>query len=64
MGKKKSEDLEVTFRTDKKVFEETPTRKIKSVILTIEYENPLAYGYPEVCHWCDSYSFDPKNFKR
>lgn len=29
--------------------------KIKKVVITFTYENPQAYGYPEVCNWDKSY---------
>jgi hypothetical protein len=29
--------------------------KIKSITIDYHYENPQAYGYPELCFWHDKY---------
>ena len=53
-----SNEIEVKFTIDSEAFKETPNKKISGVTLIIEYENPLAYGYPEVYHWSTEYEFD------
>ena len=36
---------------------ETPTSHIRDIKITIYYENPKAYGYPEVSYWSKEYCF-------
>ena len=59
-----SHNIKVEFKIDSKVFTETPTKKISGVTLIIEYDNPQAYGYPEVCHWSEEYGFDVDEIRR
>ena len=54
----------VELSINKDAFLETPVKKISNVKLVIEYENPQAYGYPEVCHWLEEYKFDVNNIRR
>ena len=57
-------NITVEFEIDSKVFTETSTKKISSVVLVVEYDNPKAYGYPEVCHWSEEYEFDVDEIRR
>lgn len=50
--------MKVEFTIDEEAFQESDTKKLKNVYLTIEYENPQAYGYPEVAYWSKEYKFD------
>jgi hypothetical protein len=56
--------IKVEFEIDRDAFTETPTKKIAGMTLVIEYDNPLAYGYPEVCHWSEEYEFDADMIRR
>ena len=31
--------------------EETKTRKLLKIEAIFYYENPIAYGFPEICNW-------------
>lgn len=57
-------EITVQFNIDSKAFIETPTKKISNITLVIEYDNPQAYGYPEVCHWSEEYDFDVDEIRR
>lgn len=50
--------MKVEFDIDKKAFIETPNKQISRVVLCIQYDNPTAYGYPEVSRWVEEYDFD------
>lgn len=39
-----------------KVCEENGNKKIKSIKIIVEYENPNAQGYPDVCFWEEKYT--------
>ena len=56
--------MTIQFGIDPNVFTETPTKKLANVILVVEYENPKAYGYPEVCRWEEEYEFDVEEIRR
>lgn len=49
--------IDVHFIIDANAFAETQTKKVSNVTLVVEYENPQAYGYPEVCAWNKEYEF-------
>ncbi|MDU3775717.1 MAG: hypothetical protein E7G47_10895 [Clostridium perfringens] len=34
---------------------ENKYKEIKSIEVTVKYENPKAYGYPEVVYWDEKY---------
>ena len=57
-GNKSNNEMVVEFSINKDAFLETPVKKISNVKLVIEYENPQAYGYPEVAHWTREYKFN------
>lgn len=57
-------EIKVEFNINSDAFSETPTKQISSVMLVIEYDNPKAYGYPEVCHWSEEYEFDVDEIRR
>lgn len=57
-------ETKVEFTIDSKAFMETPNKKISNITLVIEYDNPKAYGYPEVCHWSEEYEFDVDELRR
>lgn len=37
---------------------ENDNATIKRVVVTYEYTNPNAYGYPQICDWKESYKID------
>lgn len=51
-------EVRCEFTIDADVFKETPTQKIKSIGFVVEYENPQAYGYPEVYRWKREFKLD------
>lgn len=55
---KEDKTVEVNFEIDSEALTETATKRIIGMKLVIEYENPKAYGYPEVCRWSKEYEFD------
>lgn len=57
-------NIKVEFQIDSDVFIETPTKRISNMILVIEYDNPKAYGYPDVYHWSEEYEFDVDEIRR
>ena len=57
-------DITITFDIDREVFTETPTKKISNVILSVEYKNPQAHGYPEVWCWTKEYEFNVDEIRR
>ena len=54
----------VQFDIDSKVFMETPSKRITNMTLVIEYDNPQAYGYPDVWSWTEEYKFDVDKIRR
>lgn len=52
-----NETFNVSFELPKSALIETPNSKVRDIKITIYYENPKAYGYPEVSYWSDEYSF-------
>lgn len=57
-------EIRCEFTINADAFEETPTKKITGVRLVIEYENPQAYGYPEVCRWEQEFVFNLDSMRR
>lgn len=55
----------ITFKSHKnepcKFCRESAKAKIRNIKIKYEYENPEAYGFPEVVHWQEEYetSFCP-----
>lgn len=54
----------VRFEIDDEVFTETPTKEITDITLIVDYSNPQAYGYPEVCNWSESFGFNVEQIRR
>ena len=54
----------VNFEIDDEAFTETPMKEIIDIALIVKYNNPQAYGYPEVCNWSESYSFNVEQIRR
>ena len=52
-----NETINVTFNIPASALIETPTRSVADIKIIISYENPQAYGYPEVCCWSEEYGF-------
>ena len=61
---KKQRQLHCEFTIDEDAFEETSTKKITGMRLIIEYENPQAHGYPEVCRWEREFEFHLDQMRR
>lgn len=36
--------------------EENSNKKVKKIKIIVEFENPNAHGYPEICNWEAQYS--------
>ena len=51
------ESINVTFNIPASALIVTPTRNVTDIKIIISYENPQAYGYPEVCQWSEEYGF-------
>ena len=56
--------MNVNFTINNDAFKESETQKISNVYLVLEYDNPQAYGFPEVAHWKKTYSFDMNNLRK
>jgi hypothetical protein len=61
---KEDKTVTVNFDIDSEALTETATKRITGMKLVIEYENPQAYGYPEVCHWSKEYEFDVDKMRK
>lgn len=61
---KEDKTVTVNFDIDSEALTETATKRITGMKLVIEYENPRAYGYPEVCHWSKEYEFDVDKMRK
>lgn len=57
-------EIRCEFTINVDAFEETPTKKIAGMRLVIAYENPQAYGYPEVCKWEQEFEFNIGQMRR
>lgn len=51
------ETININFNIPASALIETPTRSVADIKIIISYENPQAYGYPEVCCWSEEYTF-------
>ena len=49
--------LDVSFQLPKSALIETPKQRVTNITVTVSYENPSAYGYPEVSYWSKEYCF-------
>lgn len=56
--------MNINFAINDDAFKESETQKISNVYLVIKYNNPQAYGYPEVVNWEKVYSFDVNILRR
>ena len=54
----KEQQTNCQFTINSSALEETPTKKIVGIRLIVEYENPQAYGYPEICRWAQEFKID------
>lgn len=61
---KEDKTIEVNFEINSEALTETATKKITGMKLVIEYKNPQAYGYPEVCHWSKEYELDVDEMRK
>ena len=41
-----------------KYCKEDDKSKIRNVVVTFNYENPKAYGYPEIVYWSEAYNIN------
>ena len=57
-------EIRCEFTVNADAFDETPIKKITGMRLIIAYENPQAYGYPEVCRWEQEFEFNIGQMRR
>ena len=56
--------MKVEFDISPEAFREAPNKQISRITLCIQYDDPTAYGYPDVTRWVDEYDFDIEQVRK
>ena len=56
--------MKVEFDISPEAFKETPNKQISRITLCIQYDDPKAYGYPDVARWVEEYDFDVEEVRK